>query len=80
MDYTLRDLCLLRREAPLLEPYRLKPGNANLPIGGLCNANREIGVPGGRHFHLFLARIFFQFLKLLHQLLGLIAYLAHAPG
>jgi len=22
------------------------PGNANLPIGGLCNANREIGVPG----------------------------------
>jgi hypothetical protein len=24
----------------------LKPGNANLPIGGLLNANREIGVPG----------------------------------
>jgi len=25
---------------------RLKPGNANLPIGGLDDANREIGVPG----------------------------------
>jgi len=23
-----------------------KPGNANLPIGGLPDANREIGVPG----------------------------------
>jgi hypothetical protein len=22
------------------------PGNANLLIGGFCNANREIGVPG----------------------------------
>ena len=27
-----------------------KPGNANLPIGGLRNANREIGVPG-QHDH-----------------------------
>src|ERR1700688_3917389 len=26
--------------------YRLEPGNANLPIGGLRDANREIGVPG----------------------------------
>jgi hypothetical protein len=24
----------------------MSPGNANLPIGGLCRANREIGVPG----------------------------------
>ena len=24
----------------------IKPGNANLPIGGLHDANREIGVPG----------------------------------
>jgi hypothetical protein len=23
-----------------------KPGNANLPIGGLSDANQEIGVPG----------------------------------
>jgi hypothetical protein len=23
-----------------------QPGNANLPIGGFRNANREIGVPG----------------------------------
>ena len=28
---------------------RLKPGNANLPIGGVRDANRDIGVPGGRH-------------------------------
>jgi hypothetical protein len=26
--------------------HHLLPGNANLPIGGLRNANREIGVPG----------------------------------
>jgi hypothetical protein len=24
----------------------MKPGNANLPIGGLHDANLEIGVPG----------------------------------
>jgi len=28
------------------EAYRLKSGNANLPIGGFLLANREIGVPG----------------------------------
>jgi hypothetical protein len=28
------------------ELYRLKPGNANLPIGGLQNAIQENGVPG----------------------------------
>jgi hypothetical protein len=35
------------------EAHRLKPGNANLPIGDLRTANREIGVPRGasqRHF------------------------------
>ena len=26
--------------------YRLEPGNANLPIGGVLHANQEIGVPG----------------------------------
>ena len=26
--------------------FKLNPGNANLPIGGLRDANREIGVPG----------------------------------
>src|SRR6266849_3981726 len=28
------------------ETHRMIPGNANLPIGDLRNANREIGVPG----------------------------------
>ncbi len=30
----------------LRKPHWLKPGNANLPIGGVRHANREIGVPG----------------------------------
>jgi hypothetical protein len=29
-----------------------EPGNANLPIGELRNANREIGVPGQRGHRL----------------------------
>jgi len=32
------------------------PGNANLPIGGSADANREIGVPG-RHEEGFLASL-----------------------
>jgi len=33
-----------------------RPGNANLPIGDLRHANREIGVPGGRSLAPFQGR------------------------
>jgi len=38
-------------------PYFSAPGNANLPIGGLRHANREIGAPNdGAMFSRFLQR------------------------
>src|SRR5271169_6763115 len=41
--------------APKVMPPQPQPtfrGNANLPIGGLTDANREIGVPGLAHSNL----------------------------
>src|SRR5882672_5458595 len=35
---------------------RLKAGNANFPIGGLLDANREIGVPRRHHKDISLER------------------------
>ena len=36
--------------------HRLKPGNANLPIGGLHDAIQENGVPGRHHRDISLER------------------------